>query len=58
MSVVPEGFDTYAEYGLMERAACNGYITQWIEENTPDIDRLYRIHGYLQIRTAREETDV
>jgi hypothetical protein len=37
-------FDVYAELDLMEHTQCNGSITQWIEEATPDIARLYAQH--------------
>ena len=37
----------------MEGAFNNGYLDNWISDATPDIDRLYKIHDYLQKRDAR-----
>ena len=48
-----DGFDQWAEYNLMEGAYNNGYLDNWISDATPDIDRLYKIHDYLQKRDAR-----
>ena len=48
-----DGFDQWAEYNLMEGAFNNGYLDNWISDATPDIDRLYKIHDYLQKRDAR-----
>jgi hypothetical protein len=42
------------EYGLMENAICNGYIIGWIEENTKDIARIYRVYDYLENRKERK----
>lgn len=41
------------EAGLMEGARCNGRIEAWVESNTPGIERLYRVHGYLRRREER-----
>lgn len=46
-------FDSYAEYSLMEDCLCNGYLDSWIWEHTPGIDRLYKVHEYLQERQQR-----
>lgn len=48
-----DGFDQFAEYSLMERDQCNGYIEQWINEASPNAARLLRIHDYLQDRAER-----
>lgn len=48
--------DTHGELdetGLMESARGNGRPEEWIEDNTPGIERLYRIHDYLRAREAR-----
>lgn len=41
------------EANLMENARGNGRLEDWIADNTPGIDRLYRIHDYLRTREAR-----
>ena len=41
------------EAGLMEIARGNGRLEAWIADNTPDIERLYRVHDYLRTREAR-----
>ncbi len=41
------------ESGLMENARANGRLEAWIADNTPGIERLYRIHDYLRTREAR-----
>lgn len=38
---------------LMDGARENGRLEGWISDNTPGIERLYRIHDYLRIREAR-----
>ena len=38
---------------LMENARGNGRLEDWIADNTPEIERLYRIHDYLRTREAR-----
>lgn len=43
-----------AEMYLMESAQGNGRFTQWIEDATPSIDRLYKIADYLKTRKERE----
>lgn len=47
------GFDQYAENDLMEDSRGNGLYEQWIDSATPGIDRLYKIHDYLEVRAAR-----
>jgi hypothetical protein len=44
--------DEVDEVHLMEDAWCNGNIESWIENNTPGIERLYRVHEYLRTRDA------
>lgn len=46
-------FNSEEELFLMEHAQGNGYIDQWIEKATPSIERLYKIHEYLEIRASR-----
>mgnify|MGYP001343439304 CR=1 FL=1 len=46
-------FDQYQEYNLMDRTRSNGYFENWIESATPNIQRLYKIHDYLETRAAR-----
>lgn len=46
-------FNHWGEYGLMDDYRCNGYLDSWIGESTPDIQRLYNIHDYLETRAAR-----
>ena len=41
------------EAGLMESARGNGRLEEWIADNTPGIERLYRVHDYLRTREAR-----
>jgi hypothetical protein len=41
------------EASLMENARGNGRMEDWIADNTPGIERLYRIHDYLRAREAR-----
>lgn len=48
-----DNFHDYWEYETMQDYECNGYITQWLENACPIIDRLYKIHDYLQIRESR-----
>lgn len=52
-AVAGPDFDHYREYDLMCDYSGNGYLDQWIENATPNISRLYRIHEYLQLREAR-----
>lgn len=51
--LVAHAGDEGDEYGLMEGATCNGYLEQWIGDWTPGIERLYRVHDYLQTRATR-----
>lgn len=46
--------DEVDEMHLMSSAFENGMAEQWIENNTPDISRLYRVHDYLRTREARQ----
>lgn len=41
------------ESQLMESARGNGRLEEWISNNTPGIERIYRIHEYLRTREAR-----
>jgi hypothetical protein len=44
-------FDSWAERDLVNDES----ISSWIDKNTPDIERLYRVHEYLEKRSKREE---
>lgn len=46
-------YSEYWEYETMAEHESNGYITQWLEDACPIIDRLYRIHDYLMLRASR-----
>jgi len=46
-------FDQCEEYDLMESSRSNGEFEGWIESATPNIQRLYKIHDYLETRAAR-----
>jgi len=41
------------ETQLLDSARGNGQLVEWISDNTPEIERLYRIHDYLRIRETR-----
>lgn len=41
------------EVELMENARGNGRLEEWIADNTPGVERFYRIHDYLRAREAR-----
>ena len=40
------------EWDTMQDYESNGYITQWLENACPIINRLYKIHDYLMIRES------
>jgi len=46
-------FDQYAEHSLCEDFRGNGHLDSWIAEATPGIERLYKVHDYLETRAAR-----
>lgn len=46
-------FNASAEFDLMERSRCNGFVESWIAEATPGVERFYRVHDYLQKRAER-----
>lgn len=46
-------YDNDWEYDTMQRWECNGYVTQLLEQSCPIIDRVYKIHDYLQCRESR-----
>jgi hypothetical protein len=46
-------FDQWAEYNLCESFSGNGDLTRWIEAATPNVERLYKIHDYLETRSGR-----
>lgn len=47
-------FSAWEEFDLMEGFRCNGYLENWICEATPGIDRLFKIHDYIEKRAERE----
>lgn len=49
-----DNYDDHWEYGTMQSYESNGRVTQWLEESCPVIDRLYRIHNYLEARKERD----
>ena len=48
-------FDQFAELELMESPRCNGDLESWISDATPDIERLFKIHDYLEARKGRKQ---
>jgi hypothetical protein len=46
-------FDQWAEHGLMDGLSGNGFFDRWIEAATFNIQRLYKIHDYLETRAHR-----
>ena len=48
-----DGFDGWAEHSLMENAFGNNFIEDIVGDATPNIERLYKIHDYLETRAAR-----
>ena len=49
-----DGFDSWAEYHLMESSFGNGFLEDAISGATPNIARLYAVHDYLETRADRE----
>lgn len=48
-------FSQYDEYNLVEDLSGNGHLDNWIAEATPGIERLYKVHDYLETRRARDQ---
>lgn len=48
-----DDFDQWAEVALMEAAQCNGDFDNWLGDNVENIDKLWRVHSYLQRREER-----
>jgi len=48
-----DGFESWAERSLMEKADENGYLQNWLFVDNPKMQRLDKIHGYLQDRAGR-----
>jgi hypothetical protein len=46
-------FDQYVQNSLMEDALVNGKFESWVSDATPDINRFYTIHNYLESREKR-----
>ncbi len=53
--VTGEEFDSWKELELMENAGGNGDFDNMIAEHTTGIDRLYRVHDYLENRNERNQ---
>lgn len=47
------GFDQWAEYELMSPDFENGQPENWISQCSPGVERLYKIHDYLEARSKR-----
>lgn len=45
-------FDQWKEYAIMEDSMCNGFMSELIWKNCPDMPRLYRVFKYLENRAA------
>ena len=52
---VGEDFYVWAESSLMEDSVSNGFLDTAISNATPNIERLFKIHDYLELRANREE---
>jgi hypothetical protein len=50
-----EGYARHDEIELMESPRGNGLLETWVSENTPGIERLYKIHDYLLARAERAD---
>jgi hypothetical protein len=50
---IDDNLGSFEELDAMEHARCNGVMENWIAYNTPDIERLYKIAGYLRQREGR-----
>lgn len=46
-------FDQFKELYLMDDAHGNGNIETWLSDSTSNIQRLYKIHDYLETRAHR-----
>lgn len=45
-------YDHWQEYAIMEDSLCNGFLSELLWKNCPDMPRLYRIFKYLQKRAS------
>ena len=45
-------FDQWAEYAIMEDSLCNGFLSELVWKNCPEMPRLYRVFEYLNKRAA------
>ena len=45
-------FDQWAEYEIMEDSLCNGFLSELVWKNCPEMPRLYRVFEYLNKRAA------
>lgn len=45
-------FDKWKEWAIMEESLCNGFMSELLWKNCPDMPRLYRVFEYLQKRAA------
>lgn len=48
-----DNFNDDWEYNTMQNYESNGFITDYLENACPIIQRLYKIHDYLQVREER-----
>ena len=57
-SFINEGLtgESLDEYSIMESSISNGFLYDLLSENIKNIDRLHKIHEYLNAREARKET--
>lgn len=45
-------YDHWQEYAIMEDSLCNGFLSELLWKNCPDMPRLYRVFEYLAKRSA------
>ena len=45
-------YDHWQEYAIMEDSLCNGFLSELLWQNCPDMPRLYRVFEYLAKRSA------
>ena len=48
-----DDFGQMEEHRLVEDMSGNGHLDNWIAEATPGIERLYKVHDYLEARKER-----
>jgi len=45
-------YDHWQEYAIMENSLCNGFMSELLWQNCPEMPRLYRVFEYLNKRAA------